>query len=311
MIVYNAEPFGYSEKARQIWLDKACVYQEGSWDEIAQSEVFEEVTILIVRLKRMIDGEVLQKFPKLKKLLSATTGHDHIDEAALKERGVELVSLRGHDEFLKTIPSTAEHTWALIMALLRNIPKANAHVRDGLWDRDLFRGHQLQDKTLGLVGYGRTGQKVAQYARSFGMHVSYFDPFVASTQDAGEKSLEALFAKSDILSFHVHLKTDTIEMLNQKNISAVKKDAYLINTSRGKIWEENAVKEALLCGHVAGVAVDVLANELNDSKKSPLYQAQADGLNVIITPHIAGATWDAMWATEQFIAKKTLENTAR
>lgn len=96
-----------------------------------------------------------------------------------KDRDIQVVTLRGQDEFLKCIPSTAEHTWALLMAMIRNIPLANDDVRNGNWNRDQFRGYQLKNKTLGIIGYGRTGQRVAFYADAFLMKVIFYDPHVA------------------------------------------------------------------------------------------------------------------------------------
>jgi D-3-phosphoglycerate dehydrogenase / 2-oxoglutarate reductase len=306
MIVYNAEALGYSEKAKKAWQAGGYEYQVGSWQDIEDATRFLGVEALIVRLQRKVTPAILDKFPHLKMLVSATTGHDHIDETALAHRNVKLMSLRGHDVFLRSIPSTAEHTWALIMSLIRHIPAANTHVQSGKWNRDLFRGIQLKDKTLGIIGYGRTGQKVAKYAKAFSMKVCYYDPVVCEDLQFKQESLEDVFERSDIVSFHVHLTPETTNLLNEENISSVKEHAYLINTSRGKIWQETAVARALKEGKIAGVAVDVLATELTDIKESPLRQTQEEGLNTIITPHIAGATWDAMWATEEFLTEHIL-----
>ena len=301
MIVYNAEPKDYSEKARDAWERNGYTYHEGSWAEVEDTPNFEGVSTLIVRLQRRVTDEVLARFPDLKRLISATTGHDHIDLGALQKRGVELISLRGHDEFLKTIPSTSEHSLALILALVRNIPRANEHVRAGSWNRDLFRGYQLKDKTLALVGYGRTGQKLAQYARAFDMKIRYYDPNVSLHPESKTDSLETLFSVADFLSFHVHLTKNTEKMLNSTNIDKIKSGAYLINTSRGKIFDEAAVVGSLPVNKIFGVAVDVLADELDDVKNSPLWKAQQAGLNVVITPHLGGATFDALWACEEYL----------
>ena len=306
MIVFNAEPSGYSEKAQQQWRQAGYQYLEGSWEQVEQESFVSDASILIVRLARTVDEKILRKFPKLERIFSATTGHDHLDLDALADRNIELVSLRGHEDFLKTIPSTAEHTWALLMALIRFIPRANEHVRDGHWDRDQFRSYQLQDKVLGIVGYGRTGQKIATYARAFGMRILYFDPFVSIDAEQKVESMSEILSSSDVVSFHVHLTDETTNLLNHENISSVKEGAYLLNTSRGKIWNESAVVQALKEKRLRGVAVDVLAEETENEKTSPLRKALLDGENVIITPHIAGATWDAMKSCEEFLVNQIL-----
>ncbi len=304
-IVYNIEPEGYSLKAKKIWQKNGFHYIEGSWSDLeSNSRLFADVEVLIVRLKKKISKSVISRFPNLKVLVSATTGHDHIDVEMLKSKGIKLSSLRGHDGFLKTIPSTAEHTWSLLMALIRKIPASVGHVMEGGWERDLFRGIQLKNKTLGIVGYGRTGKMVAKYAKAFEMNVLYYDPFVNSESQFKVNDISVLFRYSDILSFHLHLNDSTVNFLNRTNIHLVKKGAFIINTSRGAILDEEVVVEALERGQIGGIATDVLCNELDNISKSALWKAFKKNIyNILITPHIGGATWDAMWACEEFLAK--------
>ena len=178
--VYNVEPLGYSKKAVKVWQDLGYVYIEGSWDQVDKSKVLPDIAVLIVRLQRTVNKEVLDKFTSLDTLVSATTGHDHIDIEYLKLKGIKLLSLRGQHEFLNTVPSTAEHTWALLLSLVRKIPASSTHVKNGNWNRDMFRGVQLKGKTLGIVGFGRTGKRVAIYAKAFDMNIKYFDPYVST-----------------------------------------------------------------------------------------------------------------------------------
>ena len=302
MIVLNAEPNGYSQKAIENWKAKGYKYKASGWDEIINTDTFPGVHILIVRLARKVDRAIVEKFPSLTHLVSATTGLDHIDTDVLHEKNIKLVSLRGQDDFLRTIPSTAEHTWALLLALIRNIPAANEDVKKGNWQRDLFRGYQLKDKKIGIVGLGRTGTKVATYAKAFGMQVQFFDPYVTGNDYTKCNSLEELLSSSDIISLHVHLTAETEKLINAGNIKSVKSGSLLINTSRGKIIDETVVAAALHSKQIAGLATDVLATELSTLQSSPLWQAQQQNQNIIITPHIGGATNDAMWACEEFIS---------
>jgi D-3-phosphoglycerate dehydrogenase / 2-oxoglutarate reductase len=300
LIVYNAEPCSYSETAISQWKNSGHVYEAGSWKEIRTKTMFPDVAILIVRLGAVVDRAVLLKFPNLKQLISATTGHDHIDLEALQELNVVLISLRNHDDFLKKITSTAEHTIALLLALVRNIPSANAHVKKGLWDRDAFRGTQLSGKSIGIIGLGRVGLMVANYASCFGMKVYYFDPNVLIDQFNKENSLQSLVEKVDVISVHVHLNESTEHFISNELLMHCKPGSFLINTSRGKLIHENDVIKALSVGRLAGIAVDVLSTELKSIKQSILWQYR-NKYSILITPHIGGATYDAMWMCEEFV----------
>lgn len=302
MIVLNAEPLGYSTKAIEYWESKGFQYKASGWEEINNSNQFEAVSILIVRLAKKIDLAVLLKFPNLTHIVSATTGLDHIDLEAVSNQQIILVSLKGHDEFLASIPSTAEHTWALILSLIKNIPAANQHVLAGGWDRDAFRGLQLKNKMLGIVGLGRTGKKLSKYAQAFDMQQQYFDPYVSEDSIFKCETLETLLSTSDIISLHVHLNEETHHLIGKHNISQLKNGCMLINTSRGNVWDENAVADVLYSKKINAIATDVLSTELEDIKLSPLWIAQQKKENIIITPHIGGASRDAMWACEEYIS---------
>lgn len=306
-VVLNAEPYGYSEKAKELWVINGYDYQTSSWSEILDATIFNEVEILIVRLAKFVGKDTLQKFSALKYLVSATTGLDHIDQQYLLEKNIRLISLRGEDEFLKSIPSTAELSWALLINLLRPISAAVADVKSGNWNREHFRGYQLKGKKLGIIGMGRTGQLMGKYAHAFGMEVSYYDPFVSEIPLAERKeTLESLVEEAEIISLHIHLLPETKNLFNSKLVSLAKQGAYLINTSRGKVWDEQAVSDAVKQGKIKGVASDVLATELNNHKESPLLKLMQEGFPVLITPHIGGATWEAMHSCEEFVTKKLL-----
>lgn len=306
MIVYNAEPFGFSTKAITLWEKKGYKYIDGDWDKIDKISNFKQVEVLIVRLSRRVDAVILDKFPDLKVLVTATTGLDHVDLLGVKERGIKLCSLFGHDDFLSTIPSTAEHTWALLLALVRRIPAADTHVAEGNWVRDKFRGHQLKGKTIGIIGLGRTGQKVAHYADAFEMKVIYYDPYVDLPGYEKKKDIRTLLGESDIVSIHVHLNESTEHLINRNNLKHCRDGLFMINTSRGRIWDEVSVAQALTKGKIRGLATDVLETELDDIKASALWQLKRGGYNIIITPHIGGATLDAMRLCEEYLAGLSL-----
>jgi D-3-phosphoglycerate dehydrogenase / 2-oxoglutarate reductase len=306
--IINLEPHLYSRTAIKKWVNAGINYFESSWNEIYELSGLEDVDTIIVRLEKFISRKELSLFPNLKYLITATTGLTHLDLKEIKSQNIQLYTLKGHDDFLSNIPSTAEMTWALIMSLLRQLPQANIDVRNGHWNRDKFLGIQLKDKNIGIVGLGRTGQLVAKYAVAFGFNVYFYDPYQSNIDNYIKcKTLCELFLISDIVTFHVHLKEDTKQMLNKENVHYLKAGCFLINTSRGEVWDENIVCDALKNNKIAGVATDVLTAEFDDIKRSPIWQLQRH-YNIIITPHIGGATIDAMRSTEEYIADYFINN---
>jgi len=305
MTILNFEADGFSLNAKERWASIGK-YVETNIHTFKELPELADVEIIIVRLKTYIGKGIIDFFPNLKYVITATTGLDHIDLDSLNLKGISVISLKGETEFLNTISSTSEHTWALLLSLIRNIPTACASVSKGHWDRDKFKGIQLKRKSIGIIGLGRTGKMIAQYAQVFGMDVNYFDPFVADTSFIKHQSLESLLRVSDVVTIHVHLQKDTENLLNKEMISLMKEGSYLINTSRGKLVDEKALVDQLKSGRLKGIATDVLASELTGVNESDLYKAMMNGLNVIITPHIGGATWDAMHLCEEFIVNKLI-----
>lgn len=306
--VYNIEPKDYSEKAVSLWEESGYIYIEGSWNDYTSFKANEEVKVLIVRLGGMVTAEVLNFFPNLKFVISATTGHNHLDKDAIAERDIALISLRGHEDFLKTIPSTAEFTWALLLNLLKKIPRSISHVEQGNWDRELFKGYQLYGKKIGLVGLGRIGSIVARYAEAFGMDVTYLDQNVENTRYIRKRTLKDLVVDVDILSIHVHSDASNYNLIDAQVISKLKEGAYLLNTSRGEIWDEQAVVDSVISGKLSGVATDVVANENIGREQSPIWKAR-NHPNILLTPHLGGASYDAMWRCELFVQSICLAQT--
>ncbi|MCL4555085.1 MAG: hydroxyacid dehydrogenase, partial [Actinobacteria bacterium] len=236
------------------------------------------------------------------------TGLDHVDVDYARSRGIAVLSLRGETEFLRTIPATAEHTWALLLALMRQIPQASTSVRHGEWHRDWFRGHDLCGKRLGIVGLGRIGEKVAQFGLAFDMHVAAYDPHRNDWPvDVLEcKSLKELLSRSDALTVHVPLNDETRRMIGQDELALLPRMAVVVNTSRGEVLDETSLVNALKVGHLAGAALDVICNERDDLARQSggLLEYARKHSNLLITPHIGGATEESMARTEVFMAEK-------
>ena len=264
--------------------------------------------VLWVRLRNQIDAEVMENAPHLRTIVSPTTGLNHIDLEEAARRGIRVLSLRDDTEFLKTVRATAEHTVGLMMALIRHIPAARAHVVSGGWTRDKFRGNEIAGKTAGVVGYGRLGRIVARMLLAFEMRVLASDPHVWTNDgDPGVEivALNELLAQSDIVTLHVNLYPETSGFFGGEQFAQMKPGAWFINTARGELVDEAALLEALRSGRLAGAAVDVLSDERSTGMGShPLVQYARQYDNLIVTPHIGGCTLESMEKTEGHMARK-------
>jgi D-3-phosphoglycerate dehydrogenase / 2-oxoglutarate reductase len=302
-----AEPLDFSPQAVAILGAAGEVVQE-PWPAERLPQAFQEFDAVWLRLAHRVDAAILGPRPRCRVLAAAVTGLDHLDLDACRERGVRVVSLRGETDFLKTVRATAEHTVALLLALLRRIPEAANAVRRGEWRRDLYRGHELHGKTAGIVGVGRLGTLVAGYLRAFGMRVVGHDPHTPFAPTVAEPmaSLEALLAVADVVSLHVPYSTETRGLLGARQFAALKPGAVLVNTARGGVIDEAALLAALESGHLAGAALDVLDGEPEVSPDHPLIQAARRRSDLLIVPHLGGNTWESLQKTEVFLAHKVV-----
>lgn len=263
---------------------------------------------LWVRLRNLIDAEVMDAAPALRTVITNTTGLNHIDLDHAKRRGIDIVSLRGETKFLHRIRATAEHTIALTLALLRRIPDAHVHACDGQWDRNLFRGSEIYEKTVGIVGYGRLGRIAARYFCAFDASVIIhsLDLTPGTVVDSlPVVGLPQLLADADIVSLHVNYEPENEGLFGKAEFDQMKPDAVFVNTARGELVDENALADALESGKLAGAAIDVVRGEqTHDFAPSRLVQLARNLGNVVLTPHIGGNTHESLAKTELFLAKK-------
>src|SRR5256885_1024516 len=245
-----------------------------------------EADALIVRSATKVTAELLDRAKKLRAVGRAGVGVDNIDLDEATKRGVLVMSTPGGNAI-----SVAEHTFALLLALARQVPRLDKAIHEGRWEKSTAAGTEVRGKTLGLIGLGRIGSEVAVRAEAFDMRVLAYDPFISEAA-AREMSVELvpldqLLAESDFVSLHTALSPATQNVISKANIQKMKNGARIINTARGELVDEAALAEALKSGKLAGAAVDVFAEE--PPKNSPLV-----GLpNVIATPHVAGSTAEA------------------
>lgn len=306
MKILLLEPQNYSTSARRV-LGTLGQVTEGPLGRQALLDAIGEYDALVVRLGHRLDRELMALANRLKVIVSPTTGLDHIDLVAARERSITVLSLQGEREFLQTITATAEHTWGLLLALVRCIPTAHASVLKGQWDRDRFKGWQLSGKTLGVVGYGRLGRMVARYGVAFGMNILTHDPYVRETESPVQwVSFEQLLESSEVVSLHLPLNESTAGMFNREALSRMRQGMWVVNTSRGALINEEALLHELESGHLGGAALDVLGKERSCESfpQHPLFSYARSHTNLILTPHVGGCTAESMEHTEVFMAGK-------
>ncbi len=308
MRILILEPEGYSPRALEI-LGGVGAVEKNTFSGEELSRKIADCEALVVRLGYRLDRHFLAQAKNLKVIVSPTTGLNHIDQQAAAEMGISVLSLKGEADFLNSVTATSEHTWGLLLALIRHLPSSVADVQNFHWRRDLFKGHELAGKTIGIVGCGRLGRHVARYAEAFGMRVIVND--IRPVEGYVQVALDELLGQSDIVSIHASYNDGTHHLLNARNISRMKAGALLVNTARGEIIEEAALLAALESGALAGAALDVLSGE-NSGREG---WAETDKLiayarthrNLLITPHVGGATAESMEKTEIFMAGKLAE----
>lgn len=297
------EPVDYSKKALAIYSSFGRV--------VFDPKPRKDADVLAIGLNYRIDKEWLDKMPDLKVIGWQGTGLNHIDVAEVKKRRIKLITLRGRKGFLKNIPSTAEQTMALLLALVRNLPWAfDAVKHKESWNRVPWRGTQLFGKTIGLIGFGRLGRIMARYARAFRMRAIAYDPYVSPglMKGAGAEKvgLEKLLKESDVVSLHATLTDENHNLLREKHLRMMKPAAVLVNTARGELIQKGALEKALKNKWIAGAALDVLWDEHSDGrhlKNNALVDYAKKNTNLLISPHVGGATFEAMAVTQDYIAE--------
>ena len=249
--------------------------------------VVDSADALIIRSGTTADAELLARATNLKAIARAGVGVDNVDLDVATANGVVVMNTPDGNTI-----STAEHTFGLMLALARQIPKAHGRMASGGWDRKKFMGVELRGKTLGVVGFGRIGRALAKRAIAFEMDVVAYDPYVPAdvAEDLGAKlvSMEELFTHSDFISLHTIVTDETHEMINATNILKMKNGVRIINAARGALINDSDLAEAIKSNKVGGAALDVYHKEPPPAS-NPLVGLE----NVVHTPHLAASTTDA------------------
>jgi D-3-phosphoglycerate dehydrogenase len=298
LIVDDIHPI-FMEKAEALGYH--CDYQPAIKSEEA-FEIISKYEGLVIRSKFLVDQKVLDQAKNLRFVCRAGAGMDNIDEDYAKEKGITLINAPEGN-----MDAVGEHAVGLLLNLMNNINRANAEIREGIWKREANRGYELNGKTVGIIGYGFMGHSFAQKLSGFGANVVAYDKYKTgfSDQYAREVSMEEIVKHADILSFHIPLTAETKGLVNDEYLFHFKKPIFLINTSRGKVVQTKAVLNAIKQGKILGAGLDVLEVE-----KFPALAGQEwfeelrQSDKVILTPHVAGWTFDSYRKISEVMAQK-------
>jgi len=260
--------------------------------------------ILVLNSKIRVDREAIDLAEKLKLVVRAGVGTDHIDGAYLAEKGIKLQNCAGANA-----DAVAEQTMAMLLVIRNNLLRADREVRQFIWRREENRGHELTAKTVGIIGFGHTGSQVAKRLQGFGCKILAYDKYKTAFGNAyvEEVQMERIFAEADVLSLHIPLTTETRELVDSDYIARFAKPFHLLNLARGPIVHLPSLLDALNQGKIKGAALDVLPNEkmhVLSPEEKVLYQALFDQSNVIFAPHIGGWTFESLSNIEQRVLRE-------
>ncbi|MCK4824268.1 hydroxyacid dehydrogenase [bacterium] len=238
---------------------------------------------LLVRMGK-ITREVIEASPKLKVIAKHRTGIDNIELGAATELKIPVLIAT-----LANYESVAEHVLGLMFSLAKDIPRLDARIREGYWDKPNYRGVELFNKTLGLIGFGRIGRRVKELVAPLQMKVLVYDPILESSEIPGDvirvEKLEELLKSSDIVSLHCPLTDQTRHLISKNELRAMKKTAWLINTARGEVVDEEALIESLEKGEITAAGIDTFNKEPPED-----INRICNAGKIILSPHIAGIT---------------------
>ena len=257
---------------------------------------------IAVRTKFRIDQELLDAGTNLKFVARAGAGLDNIDVAFAESKNITLMNApEGNCD------AVGEHAVGLLLSLANSFRQADRQIRNGIWDREGNRGWELKGKTVGIIGYGFMGQSFARKLAGFGVRVIAYDKYKTGFSDpyATEVSMEEIVRQSDVLSLHIPLTAETRQMVDEEYLFHFRKPIYFLNTARGEIVNTQAVLNAIEKGKIMGAGLDVLEVEkFPKLGEQPWYEALINCNKVMLTPHVAGWTFDSYHKISEVLADK-------
>lgn len=311
--VLFTEPEAYDDAMRAcIPMDWKCTFKSFAAEkELLECASVSDYDVIFGRLGLTFGSSFFRASASTRILATPTTGLEHIDLRAAQKAGVRILSLRGELALLQQITSTAEHAWSLLLACNRRIPSLVDRTRAGCWGREDLELHQLSGHTIGIIGFGRLGRMVADYARAFRMHVVTYDPYVPKDQipcDIRHVSLEDLLSKSDHVVLTATYSSGDSEILGREQVLSLKSGSTFINVSRGELVNEAALVEALDLGILRAVGVDVLPGDshwtFGEQVESALIEKSRQTDRVLVTPHVGGYAREAVKKTRLFMIQR-------
>ena len=249
----------------------------------------------------ILNKEILQN-SSVKLINTASTGLNHINQNDCKKLNIKIISLTKDFKLIKKLPSTSELSFGLMINLQRNIIQSFQSVKNKKWDYTPFIGQELSSLTIGIIGLGRLGNLMANYAKAFGMRVFYYDPF-KETRKYKKTNLKRLLQIADVISIHAHVSNQTKYMINKKILKFAKKKPVIINTSRGELVNEQDIIWGLKNKIISGYGADVIEKEFVGINKSPIIK-NINKYNIIITPHIGGMTYQGQLRAYNYAINK-------
>ncbi|WP_183575903.1 2-hydroxyacid dehydrogenase [Mucilaginibacter sp. X5P1] len=272
---------------------------------IKASEAFEiigDYAGLVIRSKFNVDRSVIDAATSLRFVCRAGAGMDNIDEAYAAEKNIQLINAPEGN-----MDAVGEHAVGLLLSLMNNFRTSDAEIRTGSWLREANRGYELKGKTVGIIGYGFMGSSFAKKLSGFGVDVIAYDKYKTGFSDryAREVSMEEIVKHSDVLSLHIPLTSETNGLVNDEYLFHFKKPIFFINTSRGKTAKVSAILNAIKQGRIIGAGLDVLEVEKFPSlAEQEWYEELRQSDKVILTPHVAGWTFDSYRRISEVMAAK-------
>ncbi|GAB2988167.1 2-hydroxyacid dehydrogenase [Mucilaginibacter puniceus] len=290
IFIEQAEALGYDcDYQPQIKLDEAL-------------QIIANYEGLVIRSKFNVDKHVIDAATNLKFVCRAGAGMDNIDEAYAKQKNIALINASEGN-----MDAVGEHAVGLLLSLMNNFNNADAEIRAGKWQREANRGYELKGKTVGIIGYGFMGKSFAKKLSGFEVNVIAYDKYKTgfSDQYAREVSMEEIVKHSDVLSLHVPLTAETKGLVDDEYLFHFKKPIFFINVSRGSVAKVQAVLNAIKAGKILGAGLDVLEVEKFPAlAEQPWFEELRQSGKVILTPHVAGWTFDSYRRVSEVMAGK-------
>lgn len=269
-----------------------------------------DIAGLVIRARFTLNEDILKHAPKLKFIARSGAGMENIDTSYCETRGITLFNAPEGNR-----NAVGEHALGMLLSLMNKIHTANRDVKKGLWEREFNRGIELDGKTIGIIGFGNNGSAFAKKLRGFDAQILAYDKYKTgfSTEQVKESSLEEIFEKADVISFHIPQNEETIYFANEQFFNSLQKPIFLLNLSRGKIVETKALLNALNSGKVLGAGLDVLEYEKSsfenmfDGSLPKEFTELVQSEKVLLTPHVGGWTHESYFKLSDVLADKIIK----